>query len=139
MASATVNPYARTPNAASVTLYWRVSGIALAALAGIGILLVAIDQAALLGGFLTFDTAHNLVHALLAGVAIALGFGSAPAALRRNLAKAVGVVYLLLAVVGFVSASTFGLGALLGLHLELGENLVHLLLGAWGAYAGFSD
>lgn len=139
MASATIT---RTPTNAEVPgvrLYFKVSGVALAATAALGLALNAIGAGALLGNFLTFDWTHNVVHVLLAAVALALGFGAATPGVARGVAKLVGVVYLGLALVGFASATIFGLGTLVGLHLEIGENLVHLLIGAWGAYAGFSD
>lgn len=140
MTSATVTRTTPTTTGSGVRLYWRVSGVALAAVAALGILLVAIGQPALLGkGFLAFDTTHNLVHVLLAVVALGLGFSSVEASVSKALAKVVGIVYLGLGLVGFVPAVVTGLNGLLGLHLELGENLVHLVLGAWGAYAGFMD
>lgn len=130
----------RTLDAApGVRVYWKISGVALGATAALGILLNATGLGDLLGAFLTFDWTHNVVHVLLAAIGLTLGFGSAPSAVAKNAAKVFGVVYLLLALMGFVTANLFGVGDLLGLHLEVGENLVHLVLGGWGAYVGFSD
>lgn len=139
MTSATYTANRATDPAPGVRVYWKISGIALGATAVLGILLNAVGLGDLLGGFLTFDWTHNVVHVLLAAIGISLGFGSASAALAKNAAKLFGIVYLGLAVVGFVTANLFGVGDLLGLHLEVGENLVHLVLGGWGAYVGFSD
>jgi len=43
-----------------------------------------------------------------------------------------GVVYLLLTLVGFIQPDLP-----LGIHLDLGCNLVHLVLAVWGIYAGY--
>ena len=76
------------------------------------------------------------MHAALALLALYLGFAATPA---RTMAQAAGGVYVVLALVGFRSASVFGVGSLLGLHLELGETSIHAALGAWGVHAGFTD
>lgn len=141
MASATATPsaYARTTTSPAATLYWRVSGIALAAVAALGILMSAVGLGDLLGGFLSFDWTHNVVHVLLAALALGIGFSSVPATVSKGLAKVVGVVYVGLGVVGFFAGAVAALDGLLGLHLEIGENLVHLAIGAWGLYAGFGS
>lgn len=116
--------------------YWRVSGVVLAALAALGILLVAVDKARMLDGVMAFDVAHNLLHVALAGPALALGFGTPRLRQARLAARGLGAALLLLGLLGFASATLFGLGDLVGLRFEVGENLVHLALGAWGLYAG---
>lgn len=140
MSSAMATPTRmRTTTSPAATLYWRVSGVALAATAVLGILLNAVGQADVLGaGFLAFDWTHNIVHVLLAVVALGIGFSTVEASLSKNLAKVVGIVYLGLGVVGFLPGIVDALDSMLGLHLELGENLVHLVIGAWGVYAGFT-
>lgn len=82
------------------------------------------------GSFLGFDWTHNIVHVLLAGIALYVGF-MAPANITTLYAKVFGIVYALLGVVGFFAAD------LVLLHLELGENLVHLVVGGWGIACGF--
>jgi hypothetical protein len=115
-------------------LYWRVSAFALTAVALLGIVLNAMEQGALLGAdFLAFDWTHNLLHVVLAGAAFLFAFGNLPATLVRTFAIVFGFVYAGLGVLGFFVAD---LGPV---HLELGENLVHLLLGAWGLVAGFGS
>ena len=118
--------------------YWKISGPVLLAVALLGFLLNALSLGGLLGGFLSFDWAHNAVHLALAGLALYLGY-AATAGAAKVMAKAVGAVYVVLALVGFLSANVFGIGNLLGLHLEIGENLIHAALGAWGLYAGFAE
>lgn len=138
MTSAVVLGLVPASRVASVGLYCRVSGVALAALAALGFLLVAVGMGGLLDGFLAFDTAHNVLHALLAAITIGLGFGEPRVVPSKAAARALGGAYAALALAGFISGSLFGAGPPLGLHLEVGENLVHLVLGAWGLYAGFA-
>lgn len=124
---------AATGGALSAKAYWKITGpvLALVALLGIGLALAGVPR--LLPGFLEFDAVHNVLHVALAALALTLGYGAASAALAKTAAKVVGVVYLALGVVGFFLANVFGL-----LHLEIGENLIHLALGAWGVAAGFA-
>ncbi len=115
--------------------YWRVSAVALAAVALLGVLLNSIGQADLLGAnFLAFDWTHNVVHILLAAVAAVFGFANLGAGLTKTMAIVFGFVYAGLGVVGFIAGDILGV---IGLHLELGENLVHVLLGGWALTAGF--
>lgn len=112
-------------------VYWRASAFALTAVALLGIVLNATGNGSLLGdSFLAFDWPHNVLHVVLAGAAFLFGFAALPARVVRTFALVFGVVYAGLGVLGFLVAD---LGPI---HLELGENLVHLLLGAWGLAAG---
>lgn len=88
--------------------------------------------------FLLWDGTHNVVHLLLGAVAIYVGFARAPMLAPVAYARVFGVVYTGLALGGFVSGSLFGLGDALGLHLELGENIIHLALGVLGLVVGFA-
>ncbi|MHB1261546.1 MAG: hypothetical protein ACYC2H_07500 [Thermoplasmatota archaeon] len=116
------------------TVYWRVSAFALTAVALLGIVLNAMEQGTLFGAdFLAFDWSHNILHVVLAGAAFLFGFGNLPTNLVRTFAIVFGFVYAGLGVLGFF-VSEVG-----PIHLELGENLVHLLLGAWGLVAGFGS
>lgn len=115
-------------------VYWRLSAFALTAVALLGILLSAMDQEDLLGrGFLEFDWAHNLLHVALACIAFLFGFANLPVGVVRTFATVFGALYGGLGLLGFLVAD---LGAL---HLELGENVVHLALGAWGLVAGLGS
>jgi hypothetical protein len=131
------NSYAHASGSAGLQLYWCVSGAAFAAVTGLGFLLVAAGRADMLAPFLAFDTGHNVLHAALAAGSIALGFGTFAPGVLRLAARATGVGYILLGLVGLVSGELFGAGDLIGFHLELGENLLHLALGAWSAFVGF--
>lgn len=126
---------------ANLRLYWRLSGVALAGVAALGIVLNLIYVEPFLGdpSFLLFDWTHNVLHVVLAAIALTFGFGRFAEATSAMMAKVIGVTYLALGALGFVPAVADALDSLLGLHLELGENLIHLTLGAWGAYAGFTS
>lgn len=130
----------------NVNLYWRVSAIALAAVALLGITLTAIGgnnayvpNVEAMESILVFDWTHNIVHVALAAVAALFGFASISQGVSANAAKIVGVVYIGLGVAGFVPGVVEALDSLIGLHLEAGENVIHLTLGVWGAYAGFTS
>lgn len=113
-------------------LYWRVSAFALTAVALLGIVLNAINEGDLLGkNFLAFDWTHNILHVVLALAAFIFGFAALPGNVVKTFAIIFGFVYAGLGVVGFITDEVGPIG------LELGENLVHLLLGAWALVAGF--
>lgn len=124
MASPVLNP----------TMYARVTGLALAAVALLGIVMNLVSPTGtLVENFLAFDWAHNIVHVVLAGVALFVGFTNG-GAYARNYARIFGIVYTGLAVFGFIPGTSLGF---MGIGLELGENLVHLVIGLWGIAAGF--
>lgn len=131
----------------NATLYARITGFALLAIAVLGMVFSAIGDGGQYGlfcnggdmtcegaasekSFLAFDWAHNIVHVVLAGVALWAGF-AATANLTSLYAKGFGAVYTLLGITGFF---VMDLGFM---HLENGENLVHLVIGVWGLVAGF--
>lgn len=121
------------------TMYARGTG-ALLALAGLaGIASLAAGYVGFLSlDFLAWDTTHNVVHLALGAAALYVGFAPRPLADPLQYGKAAGALYTALAVAGFASPTVFGLGAALGgLHLETGENLLHLLVGVLGLVAGF--
>ena len=113
-------------------LYWRINAILVSAVAILGIVLTAIDQADLLGkNFLAFDWTHNILHVVLAVAAFVFGFTAMPGRVVKTFAIIFGFVYTGLGVLGFF------VHAVGPIHLELGENLVHILLGGWALIAGF--
>lgn len=80
-----------------------------------------------MNGLFHADMAHNLVHIITGLVLLFIAMkkaGSAPMAL-----KVLGVVYLLLAILGFLTIS--GEGPLLGfISVNSADNWLHLVLGA---------
>lgn len=116
--------------------YWRVSAFALSAVALLGIVVNAITgEVSGIPSFLEFDWAHNVLHVILAAAAFVFGFANVPAQLAKTFAIVFGFVYMGLGVLGLAMGMTSELFGLIG--LELGENLVHVLLGGWALAAGF--
>jgi hypothetical protein len=119
------------------TTYARITGVLLVLTGIVGIASLQSGYIGLVArDFLLWDQTHNALHIALGIIALVAGF--APRVLSPLLySKVFGVVYVVLAGIGFGSADVLGLGTSLGLHLETGENLLHLLLGAVGLLAGF--
>ena len=117
--------------------YWRVSAFALTAVALLGIIVNAITgEVAGIPSFLEFDWAHNILHVVLAAAAFVFGFGNIPGNVSKVFAIVFGFVYMGLGILGLAMGMTSELFGLIG--LELGENLVHVLLGGWALAAGFT-
>ncbi|MGB1697661.1 MAG: hypothetical protein ACPHK8_04620 [Thermoplasmatota archaeon] len=118
-------------------VYWKVSAFALSAVALLGIVVnIFAGNNEGLDNFLKFDWAHNVLHVVLAGAAFLFGFGNFSGQITKTFAIIFGFVYLGLGVVGLIGGLTFELAGLLS--LELGENLVHVVLGGWALTAGFA-
>lgn len=117
-------------------VYWRVSAFALTAIAVLGFAVNAFaGNNEGIENFLKFDWAHNVLHVVLAAAAFIFGFAPVPARASKLFAIVFGFVYAGLGVVGLIGGLTFEMFDVLS--LELGENLVHLLLGGWALTAGF--
>lgn len=126
--------------------YWRISAIVLVAVALLGIVLNLLGEGSqnyfpsweFMESVLVFDWPHNIVHIGLAAIALVFGFtGLRTSQASKPTAGVIGVVYLLLGIAGFFPAFADLLADGVGLHLEIGENIFHLLLGGWGAFVGF--
>jgi len=79
-----------------------------------------------LWGLVHFDFAHNVIH-LVFGIAGLYAAGQLDLSVLYT--KIVGVVYLLAGVLGLIFPDMFGL-----MHLELLENIGHLIVGAIAVY-----
>jgi hypothetical protein len=89
-------------------------------------------EGALLGIF-AVNIEHNLIH-LLVGI---LGIAAAFTGWSRLYAQILGIVYLLVGILGFIPGLAPD-GMLLGLvHINLADNLLHLIVGAAAAIVGF--
>ncbi len=86
---------------------------------------------------LHLTTIHNVVHLLIAAIALYIGFmGSDSQA--RTFNQVFGVIYLLLGILGFVVPDT--VASIIQAHSAEGmviDNVVHLLIGAVCAVVGF--
>jgi hypothetical protein len=94
----------------------------------VGLLGFFIDD---LFGLLHFDMLHNVIHLVvgLLGLFAARGDTSA-----KLFAKTLGYVYVVIGVIGFIVPGLFGL-----MELELGDNILHLVVGAYGLYLAYTS
>ncbi len=75
---------------------------------------------------------HNLIHLVSGAIGAYTGFSGSG---YRPFAQIFGVIYTLVGVIGFISATTL---ASLGVPVNSTYNLIHLVIGLWGLWAGFS-
>lgn len=83
-----------------------------------------------------FSTTHNIVHLLSGAILAYLGFMGSESSQRMG-AQIFGVVYglvTLLGLFGVGGGNPFGLM----LHLNGAYNVIHLVIAAFGLYAGFA-
>jgi hypothetical protein len=105
----------------------KVTGVILLVLVVAGLLNIGID------GFLSVNEPAEIVfHLITGGLATYAGFSASYGGFATNYAKWGGLLYLLLGVVGFFMPDIGGI-----FHFDLGCNLAHVVLGAWGAMVGF--
>jgi hypothetical protein len=109
-----------------------VVGIVFILVGVLGFIPALVPGGALLGIF-AVNPLHSIVH-LLVGI---LGVVAAYTGWPRWYNRIMGIVYLLLAVLGFIPVLIIG-DALLGLvSINLADNLLHLVVGAALTYVGF--
>lgn len=138
-------PTNNVPALLNPVIYFRVSAVALAAVAVLGfianITATAKDPYGFLsmsGNFLPFTYAHDTVHLVLAAAAFLFGFASLPGNTVRVFSIIFGAVYAALGVVGFFAFQyTSSNAGFLALNPVL--NIVHLLLGGYALTAGFAS
>jgi hypothetical protein len=116
----------------AASTYCLISGAALFAIGALGFFLPD------LSGTLQFDLAQNLFHMVTGSLAVYAGLSDREV-LATWYAQGSGAVYVLLAITGYFSPTLWGMGEAMGLQLELAEHIFHLLVGAWGLYAGFAQ
>lgn len=112
--------------------FLQIGGVVLLLLGVVGFLVPN-----LLGDTLKFDTYENVAHTLLGAVAL---YGSAKlsAQLQLRLTQVVGVLALVVGVLGFMNAGNPEPN-FYGANLENPvDNVLHLVVGAWGAWVGFA-
>jgi hypothetical protein len=108
-------------------LYCRVVGPVLLLVGVLGVVQFGIP------GFLSInEPAEIAVHFITGALATYAGFAGGYGRAAVLYAQVFGIVYLLLTIVGFIQPDLP-----LGIHFDLGCNLVHLVLAVWGIYAGF--
>ena len=111
------------------TLYCRITGVLLLILGALGLVHFAIP------GVLSVDEPAEIVlHIVTGALACVAGFSSGSRGqLARLYAMVFGVVYVVLAALGFITPNLIP-GVV---HLDTGCNFVHLALGLWGVYVGY--
>ncbi len=109
----------------AVRTYAQVVGVVLILLGVVGLLLG--DELFL--GILNIDLVEDLVHLLSGGLLAYIGFGRTDGGTVRSVVGVVGIVYLLVGILGFVTPMLFGL---IPNGYTIVDNLVHLALGVLG-------
>ncbi len=110
-------------------LYAKVVGVVIV-LIGVGGLILG--EKSLLD-VLNIDIVEDIIHLVTGGLMVAVGFRGSDSAVR-NVVGGLGVVYLLVAIVGFLVPDLFGL---LPSEYTVVDHVIHLLLGVLGIAVGF--
>ena len=98
---------------------------------GVVLILIGIVGLLVLGngvwlGILNSDTVEDIVHILTGALLAYVGFGRTDLATARSLVLALGVIYLVVGILGFVVPMVFGL---IPHGYTLFDDLLHLVLG----------
>lgn len=116
-------------------MFALVVGIAFLAAGVLGFVPGVTTADGMLFGIFAVDAVHNVIHLLVGALGVAAYYWDR----SRLYCQGLGIVYLLVGVLGFIPALIFGDGMLLGLfHVNLADNLLHLIVGAAAAYLGFA-
>ena len=106
-------------------IYAQIVGVVLLLVGVVGLVLG--DQVWL--GILNVDIFEDIVHLLTGGLLAYLGFSRADLSTVRNLVLALGVIYLVVGILGFVVPMMFGL---IPHGYTVFDDLLHLALGILG-------
>jgi hypothetical protein len=106
----------------AVRTYAQILGVVLILVGIVGLVLG--DQVFL--GILNIDILEDIVHLLTGGLLVYVGFGRVDAGLARTLVGALGVIYLVVGILGFIVPMMFGL---IPSGYTVFDNLLHLALG----------
>lgn len=104
----------------------------------VGILGFVVGGEKMFLGLIMFSTTHNIVHLLSGAILAYLGFMGSESSQRTG-AQVFGVIYGLVTLLGlFIGADAAGKTLGLELHLNPTYNVIHLVIAAFGLYAGFA-
>ncbi len=112
-------------------MYAQIVGVVLLLVGVLGLIL----GEGLLLGILNIDITEDIVHILTGGILAYVGFGQADEGLARNVVGALGVIYLLVGVIGFIVPMLFGL---IPSGYTLFDDLLHLGLGVLSLVIAFA-
>jgi hypothetical protein len=111
-------------------MYAQILGVVLLLVGVLGLIL----GDGLLLGILNIDVVEDIVHILTGGILAYVGFGQADLGLTRNVVGALGVIYLLVGVIGFILPMLFGL---IPSGYTVFDDLLHLVLGVLSLVIAF--
>ncbi len=109
--------------------YARIIGIVLLITGVVGLLL-----GNMLFGLFNSDLLEDIIHLGSGALMAYVGFAVSDNGLARTLVGGLGVVYLLVGILGFITPTLFGL---IPTGYTLADNLLHLGLGILGIVVGF--
>ena len=112
--------------------YAQIVGVVLLLLGVLGLLL---GERALLG-LVNINIMEDIVHLLMGGILASVGFGQRDEELARTVVGALGAVYLLVGLLGFISPNLLGL---LPHGYSVVDNLIHLVLGILSLVVAFAS
>jgi hypothetical protein len=111
-----------------IKMWAKVFGVVLLVAGLLGFLLA---PNGMLFGILDTDFTQNAIHTIVGIIALIVGFKAV--GMARTFFRVIGVVYVLVAVLGFVSGST-----VLGLmSVNMADNVLHLAVGVVALWVGF--
>ena len=90
----------------------------------------------LLLGILNIDVVEDIVHILTGGILAYVGFGRPDTGAARSVVGALGVVYLLVGILGFILPTLLGL---IPSSYSIFDNLLHLVLGVLSLVVAFAQ
>ena len=114
-------------------VYAQIVGVVLLLLLGVlGLLL----GDGLLLGLVNIDIVEDIIHLITGGLLAYVGFAQRDEGVVRSVVLALSVIYLLVGLLGFLVPDMLGL---LQHGYTVGDNLIHLALGALGLVAGIAS
>jgi hypothetical protein len=116
----------------AVRLYAQILGAVLILIGVVGLLL----GDGLLLGILNIDVVEDIVHILTGGILAYVGFGRPDTGATRSVVGALGVVYLLVGILGFILPTLLGL---IPSSYSIFDNLLHLVLGVLSLVVAFAQ
>jgi hypothetical protein len=111
-------------------MYAQILGVVLLLVGILGLIL----GGGLLLGILNIDIAEDIVHILTGGILAYVGFGQADEGLARNVVGALGIIYLVVGVLGFILPMLFGL---IPSGYTVFDDLLHLVLGVLSLFIAY--
>jgi uncharacterized membrane protein len=82
-----------------------------------------------LWGLIQFDRVHTVLHFIFGFIGIAVGHSK----YTKPYAYIMGILLVILGISGFLFTQ------IMNIHLEIVENLIHLILGTWGVYIALGE